>query len=342
MVKYLMALMCLCANLTSLFAQSITPPYEIDFDNFETFSDFEAPSWTFEGLCLSFVMEKESDHNDKYLLLHTATSSGTELGVYEMNTISSTLHVDLQESQNYILSLDFRCLSNTSDYCNESDFDQLSATEEDGIYLCTSTENIRIHHFSDIEDNWLQLSLDIGFLATANNINIQDITGIKFQYVSVMGSIWYEGVMVCSLEKTLSLDNISITQSIGGEVATRTVEYFYDDHGNRTRRIYHIIEFSSLKSAQLDPQEIETADKKSKILVYPNPTKGQLGIEINDVEEESNGTITIYDDLGRVVSISQYKGNGRTNINLTNHKNGVYIMTVELSGKTTHFKIIKE
>lgn len=344
MQKFIFFLMCLGVNISISFAQSINPPYEINFNSFETFSDFEEAGWIFDGSFRPFIFERESDSNDKYLLLQTATNSSTETGVYDMNTISSTLKVNLQDNQLYILNFDYKCFTETPEYCKDLDIEQLNPSEDDGIYLCTENTCLRVHHFSEIPNSWQPLSLDINLLAEVHGINVQDVIGIKFQYVSVLGEIWQlNGLFVCQLEKTFFLDNISISQTAAAGAATRFVEYAYDASGNRIGRIVGTVVTPSTKSARIHEEDLPQNNLgESSIVLAPNPTKGQVKVIVNGEDEEVKFIYQVYTSSGKKVLANQFVGNGEHPIDLSGFAPGMYILHLKKGKQSLTYKIIKQ
>ena len=59
-----------------------------------------------------------------------------------------------------------------------------------------------------------------------------------------------------------------------------------------------------------------------KVIIYPNPTKGQLKIEIQGDEQITNALIYLYD--------------------LSGYSPGTYILKIIMGGKTSEWKIVKE
>lgn len=116
------------------------------------------------------------------------------------------------------------------------------------------------------------------------------------------------------------------------------VKFTYDQSGNRLER--NVI--SMTKSAQANTKEVfDDKINEHSIKIYPNPTKGQLKVEIQKNNDIASCTITI-----------NAMGNGKlvlkkkailpvTDIDIGNQPNGIYIMTINIDGEITSWKIIK-
>ncbi len=84
----------------------------------------------------------------------------------------------------------------------------------------------------------------------------------------------------------------------------------------------------------LTSQAVTTAN----INIYPNPTKGDLVIELTD---KTNSTIQVLDVTGKMI-VEKNTSNDRTELNISNLSNGIYYIRI-LSNNTVEVrKIIKE
>ena len=77
--------------------------------------------------------------------------------------------------------------------------------------------------------------------------------------------------------------------------------------------------------------------QKTKISVYPNPTKGHVYIESNSLLEQ----MEVYDLLGRRV-IERKVDSEKIALNFRNLNSGVYLVVIHSEGKKTVRKIVKE
>ena len=148
----------------------------------------------------------------------------------------------------------------------------------------------------------------------------------------------------------------------GSAPAQTPIYYKYDAAGNRYLRT---ITLSQAKSAKAEPDSTiqsglvknEVADNKQpdsktkvafrdnlggkKILIYPNPTQGQLKVDIEGYQEEANSGLYLYNLTGRLI-ISRTPVNSSTVLDLSVCPIGTYILKIVIGDKSTEWKIIKE
>jgi hypothetical protein len=128
--------------------------------------------------------------------------------------------------------------------------------------------------------------------------------------------------------------------------------YTYDAAGNRIQRqvIY-------LKSAQVNkqqPQENQTTGivqdvvGEQKITIFPNPTKGKLGIQFHHSDNtafnhsgNSGNLIVLYDLSGKTVAQKEINSQF-CEIDLTGVRTGIYVMRIRMEGKAQEWKVVKE
>ena len=61
--------------------------------------------------------------------------------------------------------------------------------------------------------------------------------------------------------------------------------------------------------------------------VYPNPTSGNVTIEVSDLTFEDNCNVKLFDAMGREVTTTVMAG-GKAELNLENYNKGLYTFTV--------------
>jgi hypothetical protein len=125
--------------------------------------------------------------------------------------------------------------------------------------------------------------------------------------------------------------------------AQNTVSYAYDNAGNRISRV---IVLNSSKSPQVKKDSIAPAPVVEqlgdrKILVYPNPTKGALAVEITGGSDKDGIRIVLFSAQG--IQLKNLKTTtGTTAIDMHLYPPGWFILRVLAGDKVTEFKIIKE
>ncbi|MDD3077750.1 MAG: T9SS type A sorting domain-containing protein [Paludibacter sp.] len=122
-----------------------------------------------------------------------------------------------------------------------------------------------------------------------------------------------------------------------------TVSYEYDQAGNRIVRKVITLEASSAKKHVETPDTAVVNDKlgEQEVSIYPNPTRGHLGVEIKGMEETEIVQITIYNGQGAVM-YNKPANAGINSIDLRAYSTGWYIMRLESGETRKEYKIIKQ
>ncbi|KAF5048131.1 hypothetical protein DSECCO2_453290 [anaerobic digester metagenome] len=119
---------------------------------------------------------------------------------------------------------------------------------------------------------------------------------------------------------------------------TQRFMFSYDASGNRTERI---ISLDRSSSSNLSNSELTNPVEFNGIKIYPNPTKGLLKIEIEGYELGTIFHIDVFDIKGAIIT-SIKTSDTITEINLSDQKTGIYILSIATNKKTYKWKIIKD
>ena len=134
----------------------------------------------------------------------------------------------------------------------------------------------------------------------------------------------------------------ALTTSIAGYAQTKDYYYDYDSSGNRIER-----GFIGLKSANIDSpgnheQEVfEGTLDQLEIKIYPNPTKGNLKVEIPLDGQNEQINLQVFDVNGSLINALVIT-NTTTLINLKDQPAGLYIMRILSGQSVSEWKILKE
>lgn len=134
--------------------------------------------------------------------------------------------------------------------------------------------------------------------------------------------------------------------------AQDSISFEYNAAGGRISK--KVIRMTTLAPAQQDveeeeepveaPTEIEEVYNdhlaEAEIRIYPNPTKGLLFVNIDNIPADSRAQIMLFNMSGRQLLTTEIVSSP-TEIDITNHPNGVYIMRIIIGDKLTEWKIIK-
>jgi hypothetical protein len=132
------------------------------------------------------------------------------------------------------------------------------------------------------------------------------------------------------MKRSLLFILICISSAQFSSLLGQAITYTYDPAGNRTEKVILLMKSSSVE------QGTEPLTDKSfasmEMLIYPNPTKGNLIVEIkpNGQMESFDEKIlfSLYDVSGRL--IKQVNGEtGVTTIDLNAEKDGMYLLVVK-------------
>ncbi len=129
--------------------------------------------------------------------------------------------------------------------------------------------------------------------------------------------------------------------------AQNTIYYDYDNSGNRIKR--HILYLKSANVSDLDSIPQEQVQKEVAtdqlgeltIKIFPNPTRGELTIELSGIGSSVSYNYQLYSFNGQLL---KQKSSSKTlfAIDLNNYSAGVYILRLNVEGKYSEWKIIKE
>ena len=144
---------------------------------------------------------------------------------------------------------------------------------------------------------------------------------------------------------------VLIAASIMRDVSGQTISYEYDATGNRITRVIYFSSQAIMKSAKINPADTATNDQKSqvikdevgdaKILIYPNPTRNILKIELKDCDFSKQTAIYLISLSGNMVR-NITPASEMNVIDLSTSPGGVYILYIVLNGKTNEWKVVKE
>lgn len=128
--------------------------------------------------------------------------------------------------------------------------------------------------------------------------------------------------------------------------------FTYDEAGNRTRRAILLKSTSggeSIFDESLEKLREDFEPEKSfndniseqEIIIYPNPTMGELVIQVKNMKEDVESFVQVFDVAGKEVlyepDISEY-----TPVNLSDQRGGVYVLIIKIGDEISRWKVVKE
>ena len=156
--------------------------------------------------------------------------------------------------------------------------------------------------------------------------------------------------------KTILLIIFSVILSVGSlSSQTTTVKYTYDNSGNRTKREMVTIILPGAKGTEITEniENTENAEKEEqvsvedkigefKVKVYPNPTRGILGIEVIDGSDKTTYLYSVFNASGTKLFNGYFRDQGQHQVSMNHLAPGIYILKIVNTDKELKFKIIKE
>ena len=122
----------------------------------------------------------------------------------------------------------------------------------------------------------------------------------------------------------------------------QTQKFWYDASGNRTsRKTIGLKSESGIIEDKDTPEEFSDQVGEKEILIYPNPVKSQLTIEITGYEEDLSAGFYLIDQGGRQV-ITRTKVPRITTLDLSGFSPGVYFLIIQVNNEKSKWTIIKE
>ncbi|MFO7657714.1 MAG: T9SS type A sorting domain-containing protein [Bacteroidales bacterium] len=125
-----------------------------------------------------------------------------------------------------------------------------------------------------------------------------------------------------------------------GVTKSQTIYYGYDASGNRTSRSI-TLQKSTQQNNQNEQQKFADRLGEQDILIYPNPVKSEVLIEIPSLKADEFAALTIYDQGSRLIYQNE-KAQCHTSVNLSDKVAGIYFLIIRIGQETTQWKIIKE
>jgi hypothetical protein len=123
------------------------------------------------------------------------------------------------------------------------------------------------------------------------------------------------------------------------KLIAQSVSYSCDAAGNRTVRTF------SLSPSSPSPEEAITSLSdiiaEKSILIFPNPTKGIVTVEIKEYSNEMKAEFRLTDLSGKTIINRKATGSIQT-FELSRQASGIYLLHIQINGESVVWKIIKE
>ena len=137
---------------------------------------------------------------------------------------------------------------------------------------------------------------------------------------------------------------IPLLMAVAANTATaQRVNYTYDAAGNRIKReIVMIRNGAPTRSAQEGPKEVysEMLSKK-QVRIYPTPTPGMLRVEVQNLGDEENCTMRIFNSAGAQITPT-HTTSASASLDISGQPNGIYFLRIDIGKEESTWKIIKK
>lgn len=121
----------------------------------------------------------------------------------------------------------------------------------------------------------------------------------------------------------------------------KAISYQYDMAGNRILRKEVTLASNIKRHQPTDSVVIKESLGKRSIKVFPNPTRGALGIEIIGMDTEENIQLILYSGTGTQLH-NKPATEGLNPIDMTQYPQGWYILHIVSATERREYKIVKE
>lgn len=151
-------------------------------------------------------------------------------------------------------------------------------------------------------------------------------------------SLLYKQVLTL-LIFVLGTINIAFTQN------SRGYEYIYDNNGNRIQRMYIILKSTTGVDVQTnadDTASIVDRFADMKFIIYPNPTKGMIKIDIQDDKQQLQKEFLLYSLEGELLQTIEISDTSTAFIDLSYKPSGMYLLVCRMKNERKEWKIIKQ
>jgi hypothetical protein len=132
-----------------------------------------------------------------------------------------------------------------------------------------------------------------------------------------------------------------LTASLTGRAQTKVYAFDYDASGNRVERQFIQLKSASVAGNNQQQEVFEGMLDQREIKIYPNPTKGNLKVEIPFSEEQQRVILQVYNVQG-ALNRDQLVTGETTLVDLNEQPSGLYIMRIFSGESVSEWKIMKE
>ena len=128
----------------------------------------------------------------------------------------------------------------------------------------------------------------------------------------------------------LILMQLAISNNVSAQ--NTNIAFTYDADGNMTSRYIVMIDIPT--------EIISTELSEHKIVIYPNPTQGEIRVEISPLNLTAKNFMQLFDSSGRLIETKKINSE-RTYLKISGNP-GAYLLNIHLGTNVSKWKIIKQ
>ena len=120
--------------------------------------------------------------------------------------------------------------------------------------------------------------------------------------------------------------------------------FTYDSGGNQIQRTYLVMlraASNNVNNSNVDSSNVIVQTDKLKVTIFPNPTKGELKVDISGIDNNTIVDLNLYNPKGQLL-LKQKAELGLTTIDMYGFPSDWYLLKVLNGDVVLNFKIIKE
>lgn len=124
-------------------------------------------------------------------------------------------------------------------------------------------------------------------------------------------------------------------------IRPQSVVFTYDQAGNRISRVIVLETVQKTNRLPVDTVKISPSLEGVEIKIYPNPTLGELNVNIFGTELQKKCSILVFNADGLLL-INQEAICGENVVNMNRYQPGWYILQLKINDKIQEYKILKK
>ncbi len=144
--------------------------------------------------------------------------------------------------------------------------------------------------------------------------------------------------LICGIKGFSQQEDIKITYDLNGNRISRYVFMISSVENNAADSLSSVFRFSN-SDPIIDniPEKLE----QIKISLFPNPNDGRFRVILDDYGKIDHANISIFSMQGAAIYQREIT-EASTEIDITNHENGTYFLTICINEQKKTWKVIKQ